>query len=318
MIRSSSFLDYKDYRYLKVASLLMLAALFGYWASKPSDGAAYGGTWYGYVSGIASTLIVLLLWWYGIRKRSTPRVPDRRNADRRKLANAPEANTSDLRKTNRRKKRPEETWRYGGNMLGWLSAHVYLGTALILLSSLHSGWNLGWNIHSLAYVLVLLVAISGFFGAHAYLTYPRRITENIGDGSLADLLLKIGEMDELARLRALDLPDEINELVSAARQGTRLGGSFFQQLSGRQNDCPTIHAVQKMREYGKTFINADQPRLMRDLYSVLLQKQRLLERARNEIRLNAHLQFWTYLHVPMSIALLAALLGHIVTILVYW
>lgn len=317
-MQHSGFLDYKGYRYLKVAGLLAVVALLVYWATQPAGGAAYGGTGFGYASGIASALITLLLAWYGIRKRRTPRIPDRRDTDRRKLTNDAGADDASRRQKNRRDKRPEETWRYGGTLQGWLSAHVYLGTTLIVLTSLHSGWRVGLNIHTLAYVLLLLVVASGFYGAHAYLTFPRRISENSGEGSLGDLLLKIAELDELARLRALGLPEEISALVSLARQGTRLGGSFFQQLSGRQHDCPTTSAVQRMRERGKQLIEGDQPRQVRDLYAVLLKKQRLVEQARSEISLTARMQFWLYLHVPLSIALLAALFAHVAVIFIYW
>lgn len=318
MIQRPSFLNYRSYRYLKAASLFMALSLFCYWLTRPASGGSYGGTWYGYASGIASALLVVLLAWYGIRKRRTPRILDRRNANRRVQADASGADGAEKRKLNRRFRTPEQTWRYGGTVQGWLSAHVYLGTALMLLSSLHTGWRLGWNIHTLPYVLLLLVTASGFYGAHAYLTYPRRITENIGNESLEGLLRKIAELDDLARLRAVGLPDEAIELISRARQSTRLGGTFLQQISGGQRDCPTAFAVQRMRELGKELIDGDQPRLMRDLYSVLLQKQRMVERARNEIALNARMQFWLYLHVPLSIALFAALFGHVATILVYW
>jgi uncharacterized membrane protein len=316
MIQRQSFLSYHAYRYLKLAGLLVVVALFVYWTSKPSA-TTYGGTWFGYASGIVSALIVLLLAWYGIRRRRAPRVPNRRHNDRRKQADIAETALKS-RKPDRRKRDPIQTLRYGGTLLGWLSAHIYLGTALLVIASLHSGWRMGWNIHTLAYLLMLLVIASGMYGAQAYLSLPRRMTENTGDHqSLADMLLKLAELDELARVRALGLPEEAQMLVARMREGTRIGGTLFQQLSGRQADCPTSLAVEKMGALGKVLIDGDQPRLMRDLYSVLLQKQRLVERARTEIRLNAYLKCWLYLHAPLSIALLAALFGHVMTILIY-
>jgi len=87
-----------------------------------------------------------------------------------------------------------------------------------------------------------------------------------------------------------------------------LGGNFIQQLSGCQRDCPTAFAVQQLQKLGKKYINDEQPKLMRDLYSVLLHKEKLVLRARNEIMLKARLEGCPYLHVPSSIALLAHLL----------
>lgn len=314
-----TFLEYRGYRFLKAASLCAVAAALVYWATKPPGGVAYGGTWLGYLLGIASLLTVLILMWYGIRKRRIPRVADRRQGPRRKrLESAVGVDATRKRQADRRKTRAADTWRYGSTLQGWLSAHVYLGILLIVLSSLHAGFRFGWNVHTLAYLLMVLVVASGGYGVFAYLRYPRLITSNIGEDSLSDLLLRIAELDELARVRALGLPNEVNALVAAARHGTRVGGNLFQQLSGRQRACPTALAVQSVHESGKKLADGDQPKRVTDLYSVLLQKQRLVAKARQEISFNARMQCWLYLHAPLSIALLAALFVHVAAVLVYW
>lgn len=316
MIQQQSFLSYQNFRYLKLASLLVSGAFLVYWAIHSSDG-AYGGTWFGYLSGIVSALMVILLAWYGIRRRRPPYAPNRRKTERRKQVDDAEESYPKNRKIERRKQHPLQTWKYGGTLLGWLSAHVYLGAALVVIVSLHTGWRVGWNIHTLSYILLLLVVVSGMYGAHTYLTLPSRITENAGNESLTDILHRISELDELAHTRAVDLPDEVKLLVTQMREKTRIGGTLFQQLSGKQADCPTRLAVMEMVALGKVLVEGDQPKLIRDLYVVLLQKQRLVEQARKDIYLNAHLKFWLYLHTPLSIALLAALFSHVLIILIH-
>lgn len=309
------FLEHKDYRYLKLAVGLALIAILVYWFSTPAGGSAYGGSWYGYVLGIASLQLVLVHAWYGIRKRRTPRIAERRKGWRKKRG---KPDTSGDPGNDRRQQCPEDNWRYGGALRGWLSAHVYMGGLLLALATLHSGFHFGWNVHTLAYILLLLVIASGVYGTFAYLYYPRLITENIETDTLEDLLLKISELDELARVRALDLPDDINAMVEQARLHTWIGGNMFQQLRRRRRNCPTDHAVEKVQELGKKLVEGEQPRLLRDLYSVLLQKQRLVTRARREVCLNARMRFWLYIHGPLTIALLAALFAHVAAILVYW
>ena len=59
-----------------------------------------------------------------------------------------------------------------GSVQGWTSAHVYLGTALLIIATLHAGFQVGWNLHTLAYVLMIVVIASGFFGLYSYLNHP--------------------------------------------------------------------------------------------------------------------------------------------------
>lgn len=322
MMRRPTLLKYNNYRYFKASSLLLAIAVAAYALIEPAGGKSSGGSWLGYVLGIISTLIVCLLMWYGISKRHTPGMPNRRHhhkSVRRKHEDGGDQPDFLVRqKTERRIHTARESWRYSGTLQGWLSAHVYLGTSLIVLASLHAGFQFGWNVHTLSYVLMLLVIASGFYGMYTYLNYPRQITQNMADNTLDSLLIKIAELDELARIRALGLPDEVNAIVLKARQETRLGGNFFQQLCGSQRDCPTAFAVQQIQQLSQTFLHDNQPKLMRDLYSVLLHKEKLVLRARSEIMLKARLEGWLYLHVPLSIALLAALIAHIVAIFFYW
>lgn len=309
----TSFLGYRKFRYLKMAAVLIAASLLFY-----GSGGGYGGTFYGYVLGMLCAVIVFVLMWYGIRKRRAPRLAERRARTRRRQILDAAMTAPSRRSSERRKLAAEEHWRFGGSMQGWLSAHVYLGVALLVLASLHSGLRFAWNLHSLTYLLLVLVVVSGLYGTYACIRFPRRFAENLREGSLEDVLLQIAELDELARSRALALPDEVNELVTESRRNTRIGGTFLQQLTGTQADCPTDKAVQRAQELGRELVAGNQPQLMRDLYPILLQRQKLVAIARRDISLNARMQLWQYFHAPLAISLIAALMAHVATILIYW
>jgi hypothetical protein len=296
-----------------MAAVLIAASLLFY-----GSGGGYGGTFYGYVLGILCAVIVFVLMWYGIRKRRAPRLAERRARTRRRQILDAAMTAPSRRSSERRKLAAEEHWRFGGSMQGWLSAHVYLGIALLVLASLHSGLRFAWNLHSLTYLLVVLVVVSGLYGTYACIRFPRRFAENLREGSLEDVLLQIAELDELARNRALALPDEVNGLVTESRRNTRIGGTFLQQLIGTQADCPTDKAVQRAQELGRELVAGNQPQLMRDLYPILLQRQKLVAIARRDISLNARMQLWQYFHAPLAISLIAALMAHVATILIYW
>jgi hypothetical protein len=54
------------------------------------------------------------------------------------------------------------------------------------------------------------------------------------------------------------------------------------------------------------------------LYALMVRKQELVGRARRAVALKARIDVWLYVHVPLTIALLAALLAHVVSVFFYW
>ena len=278
MARHQSILGYAGFRWLKISGALVTVAIAAYVWHSPSNGPG-GGTWLGYTLGTIAALLILWLTWFGVRKR-------RYRAD-------------------------------AGLLLGWLSAHIYLGASLIVLATLHAAFQVGWNIHTLAYALMLGVIASGFYGVYAYFRYPRAMTENLGEDTQETLLLKIGDFDRESRQLALGLPDAVNRLVLAAAQDTRIGGSWRRQLSGRDADCPTATAITGLQAIGRT-LRGEQARANQQLYALMLRKQELLTRARRDVAMKARLDLWLYFHVPLTIALLAALVTHVISVFFYW
>jgi hypothetical protein len=277
-VRHQSILEYARFRWFKAAVWLSVVAGAVYlWHDPPLK--PYGGTWLGYTLGTIGALLILWLLWFGIRKRRY---------------------TSNI-----------------GSAQGWLSAHVYLGTALLVVATLHTGFELGWNLHTLAYVLMVATIASGFYGVYIYLTVPGLMTANRGDETLDAMLLKIADLDSEIREKALSLPDQILKVVNASLDNTRLGGSFLRVLSGRDRACPTAAAVRDLPEVGKR-LSGDIAKLNHEVYSLLLQKNELLARARRDLRFKARLDLWLYFHVPLSIALLAALSAHVISVFLYW
>jgi hypothetical protein len=277
-VRHQSILEYARFRWFKSALWLSILAGAAYlWHDPPLK--PYGGTWLGYTLGTVGALLILWLLWFGVRKR-----------------------------------------RYSsrlGTVQGWLSAHVYLGTALLVVGTLHTGFELGMNVHTLAYVLMVATVASGFYGVYIYLSVPGLMTANRGEETLEAMLLKIADLDREIREKALSLPDEILRVVNASLDNTRLGGSFLRVVTGRDRACPTAAAVRELPEIGKR-LSGDSAKLNHEVYTLLLQKNELLARARRDLRYKARLDLWLYLHVPLAVALLAALAAHVVSVFLYW
>ncbi len=277
-MRHRSILEYRQFLYLKIATVACLAAVAAYaWHQPPVK--PYGGTWLGYTLGTIGALLILWLMWFGVRKR-------------RYSSNA-------------------------GTVQGWLSAHVYLGTSLLVVATLHTGLELGWNVHTLAYALMVAVIASGFYGVFVYLRVPGMMTTNLGEDTLDSLLLRISEIDRALAEKSLGLPDEMLAVVTRSIKGTRLGGGFLRILSGDDPGCPTTAAAIALPQLAKR-LSGEAAVLNREVYSALLQKQELLAKARRNMRYKALLDLWLYMHVPLALALLAALAAHVVIVFLYW
>lgn len=272
-----SILVYRSFRYLKWAALLVLASIVAYVLHRPYAGVPNGGSWLGYTLGTVSALIILWLMFLGIRKR-----------------------------------------RYGVGKVkleDWVSAHVYLGLSLIIITTLHSGFQFGWNVHTLAYGLVMFVVVSGIFGVYAYVRYPQLITENRHGLTQDKMLAQIADLDKEMRSVAVDLGEDVNRAILRAAQETRVGGSLTRMLSGTEPNCATTAARKQLENAshkgGSEVAN-------RRLLALLVRKEELLRRARRDVQLSALMQVWLFAHVPMSFALLAALLSHVISVFFYW
>lgn len=272
-----TFLEFGNYRYFKLSAVLAAGSSIAYWRDSSPLG-PYGGTTVGLWLGSIGGVLILWLMWFGVRKR---RYQSRM-----------------------------------GTVQGWLSAHVYLGLALIVVATLHTGFQAGYNVHTLAYVLMMVVIASGAYGVHAYSRFPTRLTEMMGDETLDGIFLKVPGLDQEARRLAMRLPDDINRAVLEAAQNTRIGGGVIEQLRGVDARCPTAAAASLVKTRGASLRGQD-AEANRELYSVLVRKQRLLERGRLAVMHKARLNLWLYAHVPMAFALLMALSAHVLSVFFY-
>ncbi len=273
-----SVLVMRDFRYLRVALLLCAVAIAVYAWHDPLGG-ANGGSWYGYTLGTIGALLIVWLAWFGIRKR-----------------------------------------RYGiGRMTlqEWLSAHVYLGVSLILIATLHTGFQFGLNLHTLAYGLMLAVIVSGIFGVVMYVRVPNMRNENLAGMTLDQLVSQIADLSEQTQQTAGQLPDDIIQALVGAQETVRIGGSARRILTGRDHNCP-VAAVLQMVTDRAAHLSGGEAETARRLVSLLARQSQLLSQARREIRYRALLDVWLYLHIPLTIGLITALAAHVFVVFFYW
>jgi hypothetical protein len=289
-----SILSFGRKRYLWIALTLCASSLAAYLWHDPIDTPS-GGTWLGYTLGGIGAALILWLLAFGLRKRS-------------------------YRSTL-------------GTVRGWLSAHVYLGVSLLLIASLHSGWQFGWNVHTFAYFLMCAVVLSGMFGVFAYLRYPLQMSANRSDLTRAQMLEELAGLDQRSLRQAASLPREFTEVLQSNRDRTLIGGSLWALLGGRDRSRIVLPAGGREHVAG----NADQgavidwlsaelsrssagehTRHIQELLTLLGARRLLLRRLVRDAQIRAWLQIWLYAHIPLSFALLAALIAHVVSVFLYW
>lgn len=289
MVGPQSFLSYRRFYYLKWALGLLVASVIAYvyyYARIETVERPSGGSAFGYALGGFCAALALWLAWFGIRKRS--------------YASS------------------------AGSLRGWLSAHVYLGSLLLFLVPLHSGFQLGWNVHSLPYGLMVGVILSGLVGVGLYATLPARMTQNRPGKKLETWLEQIADVDGEIRAIAGQLPDYFARLGHLAIEETRIGGGLRRQLAPQDPSCGTTRALAELearREHQSEWqrlTTASARDAVDRLVKLLALKHGILERVRLDIRYKAALDLWLLFHVPLSIAALAALFIHVFVVFYYW
>lgn len=316
-----TFLTYRGMRYFKLAAGLVGAMLLLAWVVPARYGLAYGGTPLGYLLGIVSAGLALTQIWYGIRKRRPPRVEDRRRADRRRhVAARGQASGMDdeRRRVERRQPGRRLGWRQGGTLFGWLSAHAYFGGALLVTASLHSGFHFAWNLHTLVYLLLLLMVASGVWGALAYLRYPALLSGNSPSLAADERWARIAEVDRALHAGKAGLPADLSAVVTQSLGDDPLAAGMWRQALGAPPRFRNARALETVQDFVRRLEADDHATQARELYGLLLKKQHLLTRMAEESRLYARMRVWRIVHGPVAVAFVALLAAHVATMLVFW
>jgi len=290
-----SFLSYRRKRYMWVALVLCAAAVVAYIWDTPLS-APNGGTWLGYTLGTVGAVLILWLTALGIRKRSYK---------------------SRL-----------------GTVQGWVSAHVYLGLALVVIVTLHAGFQFGWNIHTVAYGLMMVVIVSGLVGISAYMRLPTEMSQNRAGLTREQMWDEISDLDQRCVKIAGKLSPIFRDAAASNRDRTRIGGTPWSVLTARDRSQVLLPATS-----GTSVLNAnpDQGRLLdwlggelarsddgersrviHELISLVSARRVVLKRLRRDAQIRGWLDIWLYVHVPLSLGLLGALIAHVVSVFAYW
>ncbi|WP_293703935.1 MULTISPECIES: hypothetical protein [unclassified Sphingopyxis] len=272
--KHEGFLRYAGFRWAKISGGLCLLIIISY-ALVDVTPRHNGGSWYGYTLGTIGAGLILWLTALGYRKR--------------KMTN--------------------DYW----SLKAWTSAHVYLGLSLIVIGTWHTGFQLGWNVHTLAWALMMLVILSGLYGVIVYATLPAALSNNRDEMTQMQMLEAIRAFDRQLHTAAQPLTPADTAPVLAALDEDPFAGGIGARLSGRYPNCATAAALRTLAASQSSDAAAREK-----VVGLLKQKVAALARLRAHLRLRALLEIWLYVHVPLTFALIAALSAHIISVFFYW
>ena len=272
-------LSYSQYRWAKIslsiAGLLVVSYIVSSRYTTPS-----GRTIAGFLYGVLGLLATLVLMYYGVRKRTYTK----------------------------------NQW----SLQAWLSFHCYVGVLTLLIIPLHAGFTFHGNIHTLAFVLLAIVVVSGMVGAWLYLTIPRQF------GQLGVELPYVGT-------RTVDT--ELNRLLQQMRGLSRDKSNAFARKCQEEMErgLPTrpvgwrlvfgrTAAATPLATHRQEFLASlqnipqEEHEAFQRLGDLATQKWELERRLVSQMRLQNLLEAWLYVHLPVSIAMMLAVLLHIIIV----
>ncbi len=273
-----TFLSYRGGRWLWI-SLICSIGLSLFYLDYQSRMLAYGGSTVGLIYGLLGTVLILLLMYLGIRKRSY---------------------ASKV-----------------GTLKGWVSAHVYLGLLTLLIIPLHAGFRFGLDVHTLAFALLAIVVLSGVFGVILYQTVPLRLTkyetELQADKIDKEISRLFSEMRTLVKDKSDALVTLYQQEVTATSRTKPKGWAVL--FKGKGGD-PLARRTAELATWIPKIPVEDQP-TFQSLSQLLLRKTQLEIHLLNQMQLRNAMQAWLYLHVPVSIAMLVAVVIHLWSVFYY-
>ncbi len=205
-----------------------------------------------------------------------------------------------------------------GTLQGWTSAHVYLGLLTLLIIPMHAGFRFGWNVHTLAYVLLVVVVLSGIVGLRIYLTVPLILT--LHERGMLPETIEAGINQILKEMRQLgaDKPGIFQHLYQEeVRQYRELKPQGWPILFTPVD--PNAILAQRTHDLHEQLagVSSSDQEAFSKFVGLVMRKTELEAYLAGQMRLKNGLQAWLYVHVPVSIAMVAAVGIHLLVVLYY-
>lgn len=273
------FLSYGQYCWAKIALILTVLLLVSYIVYSQQTTPS-GRTVVGFLYGVLGLLAMLLLMYYGVRKRTYTK----------------------------------NQW----PLQAWLSFHCYVGVLTLLIIPLHAGFRFHGNIHTLAFVLLAVVVASGMVGAWLYLTIPQQFSQYGAELAYAGTSTIDTELHQLLQQMRVLSQDKSNAFARKCLEEMQRGlptRPVGWRLLFRRTPLATPLAT-RIQEFEADLHNIPEAEhaAFKRLGVLATQKWELERCLESQMRLKNLLEAWLYVHLPISLAMMVAVLFHIIIV----
>ncbi|HVR41182.1 MAG TPA: hypothetical protein VMU84_18960 [Thermoanaerobaculia bacterium] len=263
------------WRRIFVLLLIALTASYFWYARREFP---HGGSQWGLGYGIAGYALILLLAFFGIRKR----------------------------------------WYRSrfGTLEQWLQSHIYLGVLVMIILLFHTGGRFNDKIAVATLLLTAIVVLSGIAGAVLYVTVPRLLTEvesNLVVEEISEQLNQLArQMARIASGRSTAFQRIYNELIRESMPGAFAGWRLILSRLRRRKQQQSRDWAHLLG-----LVPKDEQDELRQMLVVSRQRKELELRLIFQQRYRNVLEFWLYIHVPFTIVLLLFAAVHIIAAFYY-
>lgn len=258
----------RRWRYATIVLVLLFSGLYLWHGSREFP---HGGSTWGLAFGIGAFVLILLLLFFGVRKRMY------------------------------RSRR----W---GRLETWLQSHVYLGFLALVLAVYHSGFRLDDKVAVATLVVLVLVVVTGFIGAVLYTTVPRVLTEvqsNVPMEEMSEDLQQLERsMAHLADDKSRVFRGIHRKLLEPSRPKLWAG---WRILFGRP---PNLQAPDGDWAEHLGLVPSEEREDLKELLVLWRQHREIHQRLVLQQRYKNLLDAWLYFHVPLSLALVVLMTFH--------
>jgi len=262
----------------RLITLVLFLALAGSWVwYRQTESFLHGGTPMGLIYGFLSLFLMTLLLYFGIRKR----------AYRSRF----------------------------GKLEEWLQAHIWLGIFSLFVIVAHTGFRFEDKIAVALFVVIVTTILSGILGAVLYRTVPRELTavqSNLSGAEISEQLNQLTKaMARIASGRSAPFQRVyyglLKESLPGYLAGWRLLVSKPSKVVERKGEWTNLVALVDKAEQTD----------LRQLLVLSRQHKELHLRLLYQQRYRNILDFWLYLHIPLSIAMVVLIVAHLWGVLMW-